>query len=46
LKPLIGSVNGSGATLQDVSVSKINLAGFAQYDFKLFKSEWNLNRKI
>ena len=43
---LIGSGNGSGATLQDVSVSKINLAGFAQYDFKLFKSEWNLNQKL
>jgi hypothetical protein len=25
------------ATLQDVSVKKINLAGFVQYDFKLFK---------
>jgi hypothetical protein len=32
--------------LQDVSVKKINLAGFVQYDFKLFKLEWNLNQKF
>jgi hypothetical protein len=34
------------ATLQDVSVKKINLAGFVQYDFKLFKLEWNLNQNL
>jgi hypothetical protein len=28
------------------SVKKINLAGFVQYDFKLFKLEWNLNQNI
>jgi hypothetical protein len=43
---LIGNSMGTDATLQDVSVKKINLAGFAQYDFKLFKLEWNLNQNL
>jgi hypothetical protein len=42
---LIGSMS-TDATLQDVSVKKINLAGFVQYDFKLFKLEWNLNQNL
>lgn len=43
---LVGNSNGTDATLQHVSVKKFNLAGFAQYDFKLLKLEWNLNQKL
>ncbi|HAH55497.1 MAG TPA: hypothetical protein DCM02_09545, partial [Flavobacterium sp.] len=42
----IGNSTGADATLQHVSVKKINLAGFTQYDFKLLKLEWNLNQKL
>lgn len=41
-----GNSIGTDATLQHVSVKKINLAGFAQYDFKLLKLEWNLNQNL
>ncbi len=42
----IGNSMGNDATLQHVSVKKINLAGFTQYDFKLFKLEWNLSQNL
>lgn len=42
----IGNGTDNDTTFQHVSVKKINLAGFTQYDFKLFNLEWNLNQNL
>lgn len=42
----IGNGSASDATNQQVSVRKINLAGFSQYNFRLMKLEWNLSQNL
>lgn len=43
---LIGNGSDSDATNQHVSVKKLNLAGFSQYNFRLMKLEWNLSQHL